>query len=143
MSIQTADSVNDLLNGGGGPPSFKFDKIGDTAKGVITDLNTSQVRDFTSNELKVYDDGNPIMQIVITIRQDDDEEARIFVKPSAKVAIREAVQKAGAKGLEKGGRIAVKYSDDEAPEKRGLNPKKLFTAQYEAPTKSISEKDLL
>lgn len=134
--------MNDLLNGSG-PPSFKFENIGDTVKGVITALATSQVTDFTSGEPKHYNDGNPIMQIVITLRQADDEEVRIFCKPSAKVAIREAVQKAGADGLAEGGRLALQYSGNEPASKPGLNPKKLFTAEYQAPVASVSATDLL
>lgn len=139
------NAVNDLLNGGGGPPACKFEKIGDVHKGKITGLATSQVSDFVTGELKFYNDGNPIMQIVITIAPDDGgEEGRIFVKPAMKTAIREAVQAAGAtNGLEEGGRIAVKYSADEPPEKAGLSPKKLFTAQYEAPVAAIPSGDLL
>lgn len=144
--MSTTTNPNDILMGGGGPPSIfsKESKIGDVAKGTITKLDTQQVRDFVTQEPKTYPDGNPIMQIVITLRQEHGEEGRLFCKPAMKEAIRNAVLAAGAEGLEVGGRLAVQYSGDEAPEKAGLNPKKLYTAQYEPPKPaSISAGDLL
>jgi hypothetical protein len=139
-----SQAANDLLNGGGGPPAFKFEKIGDTAKGRITNLATSQVTDFKTQEPKFYNDGNPIMQIVITMQPDDNaEEFRVFVKPKAKIAIREAVQAAEASGLEVGGMLALQYSGDEPAQQVGLSPTKLFTAQYKAPVAAIASGDLL
>lgn len=140
--MTNTQAANDLLMGGGGPAAFKFEVIGATAKGVITDLNKTQVTDIKTREPRFYSDGNPIMQLVITLRQDNDEETRVFCKPAAKEAIRKAVQSVEASGLEVGGKLAVKYSDDE-PSKPGLDPKKLFTAQYQPPANSISADDLL
>lgn len=142
--MSNSPSVNDLLNGSSGPPAFKFANIGDTARGVITRTEVAQVRDFKTNQPRVYPDGNPIMQIVITIRPDgSDEETRIFCKQAAKEAIRDAVAAAGATGLEIGGRIAVQYSGDEPPEQPGLTAKKQFVAQYQAPVVAVSANDLL
>lgn len=142
-NTNSQQAANDLLNGGGGPPAFKFENIGDTAKGRITNLSTSQVTDFKTQEPKFYNDGNAIMQIVITLEQENGEECRVFVKPKAKIAIREAVQAVGADGLLEGGQLAVKYSGDEAAQQAGLNPTKLFTAQYKAPVAAIPSGDLL
>lgn len=141
MSNLQSTDLNDLL-GGSGPPAFKFENVGDTAKGIIVDANNSQVTDFTSGKPKFYDDGNPMMQLVVTLRQDNGEETRVFCKPAAKAAIKEAVEKAGAK-FEAGGRLAVKYSGTEPSKQAGMSPKKLFVAQYEAPVKTINEDDLL
>jgi len=142
-STANEQAANDLLNGGGGPAGFKFESIGDTAKGSITNLTTQQARDFKTQKPKTYEDGNPIMQIVITLRQDDDEETRVFVKPAMKAAIRDAVATSGADGLSVGGRLAVRYTADEPPEQPGLNPKKLFTAQYEPPNTTVKADELL
>lgn len=141
--MSNTPSVNDLLNGSSGPPAFKFEAIGDTAKGRITKLDTAQVRDFKTGQSRTYDDGNPIMQIVITLETKDGEETRVFCKPAARASIREAVQTAGCTGLETGGELALQYSGDEPPEQLGLSPKKLFTAQYKAPSNNISANDLL
>jgi hypothetical protein len=142
MSNTQTQEVNDLLMGGGGPPAFKFEKVGDTAKGVITSIGKTQATDLKTRELKFYPDGNPIMQVVITLRQENNDETRVFCKPAAKTAVRDAVQAAEASGLEVGGKLAIQYSGDE-PTGPGLSPKKLFNAQYVAPTNSISAEDLI
>lgn len=141
--MTNTQSVNDLLNGASGPAAFKFDKVGDTAKGRITKLDTMQVRDYKTQQPRYYDDGNPIMQIVITLEQENGEETRVFCKPAAKAAIRTAVQAAEAEGLEVNGTLAVQYSGDEPADQPGLNPKKQFTAQYKAPVNNISANELL
>lgn len=139
----TATDVNDFLNSQGGPPAFKFDNLGDIAKGVITNLTLSQARDFDTGKPKFYDDGNPIMQLVITLRQDDNEERRLFCKPQWKVAIRDAVSAAGAETIEVGGRLAVKWASEEPPKRAGMKPQKIVEAQYQAPTNAVSADDLL
>jgi hypothetical protein len=142
-NANSAQAANDLLNGGGGPPAFKFETKGDTAKGRITELATAQARDFVSGEPKFYTDGNPIMQIVITLQPDNDDEFRLFVKPQMKQAIREAVQAVQATQLEVGGILAVRWDDEEPPTKKGFDPKKLFTAQYKSPVAAIPSGDLI
>jgi len=130
MTNTSHDAANALLNGGGGPSAFKFTTHGEVAKGAITDLGTQQVRDFKTGQPRTYDDGNPIMQIVITLRQDDGELGRLFVKPAMKIAIAEAVRASGADGLTVGSTLAVQYTGDEAPTAPGLSGKKLFKAEY-------------
>jgi hypothetical protein len=136
-------AVNDLLNGSSGPPAFKFEAIGDIAKGTITNLETQQAKDFKTQAPKFYDDGNPIMQIVITQQPENGDEFRLFVKPAAKEVIRDAVEAAGATGLEIGGQLATQWTAEEPPQQIGMNPKKLFAAQYKAPANTISASDLL
>lgn len=133
--------VNDFLLGGG--PSFKFKERGDTAKGTIVQAGVEQSRDFETGKAEFWDDGKPKMQLVVTLRQDDGEVVRVFCKPNAKAAIRDAVIQAGAQGLENGGTLAVQMYDLEPPAKAGMNPKQLFKAQYKAPVNTVSADDLL
>lgn len=137
------NDVNDFLNSAGGPPAFKFTNVGDTAKGTVVTATVQQARDFKTGQPKTYDDGNPIKELVVTLRREDGEECRVFCKPAAKAAIRDAVVAAGAQGLEPGGQLAVQYSGDEAAQTVGLNPKKLFKAQYQPPANTVSTDDLL
>ncbi len=131
--MTTDHDANRLLMGSSGPPAAKFDTIGDGVRGTITALDTQQVRDFATGNPRTYPDGNPIMQIVVTLTQDDGEACRVFFKPAIREAVRGAVQTAGAPGLEIGGKLAVRYTEDEAQATPGLNPKKLYIAKYEAP----------
>lgn len=137
----TAPSADDFLMGGGGAPSAKFPAFGTVVGGRITERPTvEQQRDIKSGEKKFWGDGNPMMQLVVTVQTDqrdpevdeDDGRRRLFVKSHMKQAIADAVRAAGAKGLEVGGILTVTYTGDGAVTQRGFNAPKLYTAQYVA-----------
>lgn len=127
---------------GGGPASAKFKNIGDTVGGVITEEpKQQQQRDLQTNELQTWPDGNPKMQLVVTVQtdlrdpeiEDDDGKRRIYVKGQMQKAIRDAVQSVGAGGLDVGGELHVTYIAD--GEKKGnLTPPKQYRAQYVKPS---------
>lgn len=128
---------------GGGVPSAKFDGIGVSVTGVIEDIVASQQTDFTTGEPKFWPNGDKMMQVVVTLATDqrdpsiteDDGLRKIYVKgKSLTGAVRDAVRKAGAKGLDVGGRLTVTYTGDGPQEKRGINPPKLYAADYTPPS---------
>lgn len=137
MSAPTADQF--LM--GGGVLSAKFERIGDTVRGKITEEpEVRQQTDLNTGDLKFWPDGRPQNQLVVTIQTDlredgdDDGKRRIYVKgKSMTESLRDAVRQAGAKGLEVGGTLAVKYVGDGEPTKKGFNPPKQYAAQYERP----------
>lgn len=124
---------------GGGVKSAKFEKPGATVKGTIArkpELQTQ--RDFDKGTPLTWDDGSPRQQIKVVIStdaRDDDEdngERALYLKGGLLKAVQAAVKAAGAKGIEPGGKLIVKYTKD--GEKKGkLNPPKLYVAKYEAP----------
>lgn len=137
--MSTPINANDFLMGGAGAPSAKFPTVGTSHSGRITEQPTvEQQRDFTTGNPKFWDDGNPMMQLVVTIQTDerdpsidnDNGRRRLFVKGQLKTAIQEAVRAAGARGLEVGGHLTVTYTHNGEVKKTGFNPPKLFTAQY-------------
>lgn len=137
MSTTSIDP-NEFLNSTG-VPSAKFPTIGTVVKGRIEHLDVQQQRDFTTGEPKTYDDGKPAMQLVVTLAtderdpeiSDDDGMRRLFAKGQLLAAIRTAVRQAGAQ-LSPGGTLAVQYTADKPSEKRGMNPAKVYVAQYKA-----------
>jgi hypothetical protein len=126
----------------GGVTSAKFDNINDSITGTISE--PPEVRQQTDIDTKLpmtWPDGRPMMQLVVTLQTDlrndadDDGLRRIYVKGKSMTgAVRDAVRKAGAKGLEVGGRLQVVYVGDGEVKKRGFNPPKLYLAQYARPT---------
>lgn len=140
MSIST--DVNDFLTRSGAP-SVKFPNVGDKVKGTILGAEKSQQTDIHGAP-KTYDDGNPMMQVVITLQTDerdpsvdgDTGERRLFAKGQMLTAIREALRNAGASGLEVGATLAVQYEKDGERKAAGFNPPKLYRAQYQAPAPS-------
>lgn len=127
---------------GGGATSAKFDTVGASVTGTIEDLSASQQTDFTTGELKTWANGDPMMQVVVTLATDqrdpdvtdDDGVRKVYVKgKSLTAAVRDAVRRAGAKGLEPGGVLTVTYTGDGPQERRGMNPPKLYSATYAKP----------
>jgi hypothetical protein len=134
----TTPSAEDFLLGGS-VPSAKFPTPGTTVSGRITERPTvEQQRDYTTGELKWWEDGKPQQQLVVTVAtdlrdpevQDDDGTRRFYVKGQMKNAVAQAVRAAGARGLEVGGVLTVTYSGDGERKNPRFNAPKNFTAQY-------------
>lgn len=130
------DEANSLLSGGA--PVAKFPEIGTVVRGTVIDATTSQQTDIEQRP-RYFDNGDPMMQVVVTLQTDerdpniseDDGSRRLFIKGQMLNAVRTALRNAGAK-LEAGGRLAVQYTGDGTP-KPGRTAPKLFTAQYQPP----------
>lgn len=110
--------ANSLLMGGGIKSiAWKDNPIGYTVIGTITDTpKVEQMKKFQSQDLDFWPSGDPKMQIIVTLQTDlrdpadadDDGKRRLHIPPRMMQPVREAVQRAGAKGLEIGGRLAVR-----------------------------------
>lgn len=137
--MTATDSVNEYLLSGG-VPAAKFPEIGAIVKGTVIASEVSQQTDYATNAPKFYDDGKPVMQVVVTIATDerdpsvenDDGTRKLYVRGQMTAAVREALRQAGAR-LEVGGTLAVQYASDKPSEKRGFNPQKIYKAQYVPP----------
>lgn len=141
---------NDFLMGGGGVPSFSFGPLGAapgaSVTGTILNLQTSQQTDFKTRAPLSWPNGDPKMQLEVTLQttlrdpstEDDDGQRRVFIKGKGLTdATREAVLKVGAKGLELGGTLTVTYSHDTKPAGGG-NPYREYTVDYKRPNDSAA-----
>lgn len=126
---------------GSGGTSAKFKKIGDSVSGEITQREWRQQRDYVTQELEFWDNGDPKMQDRIVLQteeydskiEDDTGERVVYVKGAMTRAVSAALRKARAgREPEIGGHLTVTYTGDGKAE-RGLNPPKLFSAVYEPP----------
>ena len=127
---------------GGSVPSASFLKHGDSVTGTVSEPPTvQQQRDMQTNALKTWDDGSPMLQLVVTLQtderdagiEDDDGRRRCYLKFNMKKSVADAVRKAGCKALELGGRLTITYTHDGEPTKRGFNPPKFYEAEYIPP----------
>jgi hypothetical protein len=124
----------------GGARSARFEKPGDTCEGVIVSVQKTQQRDFATQALKTYDDGNPMWQFVFTLQTsdrdggDDDGMRRVFARGDLLFKIRNAVRAEGygSKSVV-GGTLKVQYTGNEAAAVRGRSPKKLYRAKFTPP----------
>lgn len=140
----TPDADRFLLGGGG--KSAKFDTIGATITGTIhAKPEVKQQTKMGSGELDFWDNGDPKLQLVVTLATDqrdpddgdDDGMRNLYVKgsqdPKSKslhAAVAAAVTASGAKGLEVGGKLTVTYVANGVSKTAGFNPPKQYEATY-------------
>ena len=138
-----ADSIPvGKLSSGGNAASFA--DIGDQHAGTITDIDPDRPQTDPQGNLKTWNDGRPMTIIVVTIETDDGETVDLWAKggnytdiaqgegASMADAIGQAVRDSGADALQTGGKLAVRHTGLAKP-KPGLNPAKLYRAQYAPP----------
>lgn len=135
---------NAFLMGTGGR-SAKFEAEGDVSVGYITHYEMRQQTDIKTGAPKTWDDGNPMMQLVVTIdteaRDDDDDDGvrTVYIKGQMQKAVADAIRKSGEHGLGIGGKLGIKYVSTAAPKQRGFNGAKQYTAKYESPTLRVED----
>lgn len=137
------DDVTAFLTGGGAK-SAKFENVGDAVLGTIVAAKTAQQTDL-SGVPKTWDNGDPMMQLVITLQTetredgDDDGKRNLYVKGSKKDphtsagALIVALRAAGASTIEVGGRLGVQFTGLGTPSKAGLSAPKQYSMRYVAP----------
>lgn len=114
-------------------PSIKFAQIGDSVAGRIIDIGEVQQREFGTNALLTWPDGNPRMQGVITLETPGDGGTRtLWTKGRLLTAVRTAVHAAGASDLEVGGALTVRYVANEST--RAGSAAKVYEVAYQPPT---------
>lgn len=129
--------------------SWKFTNPGDTHTGTITEVSDArQATEYGSNELAYWDKERtrPKMQVAVTLdtAERDPQDANDTGKRTLWVvedgrsgsilsAIRQAVHQAGAGTIDIGGQLTVTFSGFDPNSKNPANPRKIYTAAYQAP----------
>lgn len=143
MTIPTA---NELLMGSGARAAA-FPTVGTIVRGeIVAEPKVQQQTDLDTGEAKTFANGDPMWQIVVVLQTaerdgaDDDGIRSLYVKANMQKAVKDAIAEAGAadRGLQTGGQLAVQYSGDGEPKKRGFNAPKLYRAQYQPPVNSAN-----
>lgn len=133
--MTTTIDVNDFLAGGGSSaPALKFDTIGTTYEGVVTDSEVRDVTDFATGEVQTYADGRPKKQLHVTLDV-DGEPRSLWAKGQMLNALREAL--AGAKLLN-GGTVKVRYDSDKPNDNPRLNAQKIYLVKYAPPAEGTA-----
>lgn len=136
----TLPDPNDLLSSVSVPSlSFKDVKIGTTYTGIITDLQTVQVRDFATGDPKFWDDGKPQLQIQVTLDtdlrddsiEDDNGERRVYLFGQKLTAAKQALKDSGLSKFELGSKFTIKFSGEKPAKTKGFNPVKLYEIKIE------------
>ena len=141
------DTWNDLLSSDAS--AFKFENIGDTAKGKVIRAERRQQTD-PDGQPKTFPSGDPMMQLVITIELDDGTETAIYAKggkydvaegkgTAMLPALQEAVK---GQDFRAGGLLAVQYSGNGKKTNPAFSAPKLYTVQYKAPAIALDTEEL-
>lgn len=135
----------------GGTPSAKFAEFGDQVAGEIITAEVVPQLDYDTGAPMQWDDGSPRLQLKVVLatderdpaRVDDDGHRAVYIKTAMKAAVRDAVRKAGAQGVEPGGWLRIEYIGDGTPSNPRLHPPKKFGAEYQGPKPAaVSVEDL-
>jgi uncharacterized protein with beta-barrel porin domain len=125
---------NSLLNGKSVPSiSFKDAKVGDAYTGTITALETAQVRNYESGEPEFWEDGNPKLQIVLTLATEygdgaeDDGDRKVYLFGQKLQAAKAALKEAGLAKLEIGSTFTITYSGTKPSSNKKYNDVKLYS----------------
>jgi hypothetical protein len=108
-------------------PTVKFDAVGTTVTGLVTQVAKKEDRDM-SGELRTWPDGNPKHVFVFTLNTDAGEVS-LWARGQMVTAIREAAQAAKVETIV-GTRLSVKYTEN-GEAKKGQHPPKLYKAKVE------------
>lgn len=136
------DANDWLMSGGTKSASFNGQPPITWAGQVLTEPVLVQKRDFDSGEPLVWQDGRPRQMLQVNIQTneqdpsdpEDDGSRALYLEFRKAQAVKDAVKRAGAKGIQPGGYLSLTYvSDDHAARKGKGNPPKNFTAEYRAP----------
>jgi hypothetical protein len=108
-------------------PTVKFDAVGTTVTGLVTQVAKKEDRDM-SGELRTWPDGNPKHVFVFTLNTDAGEVS-LWARGQMVTAIREAATAAKVDTIV-GTRLSVKYTEN-GEAKKGQHPPKLYKAKVE------------
>jgi hypothetical protein len=137
------DAHEARFGSGSGAPSFKFgDTPGTTVSGIITHTDAIQSRKYGTNELEFWPSGDRKMIAILTVAtdlrdpaiEDDDGQRAVWIRGKAmNEAVKAATRDAGAKGVDVGGQLFIRFTGLGKAEK-GAQPPKLYEAGYRKPT---------
>lgn len=121
----------------GGTPSFfqREDPIGTSVTGIVESIEAQQQRDMDTQEPKYFDNGQPMMQVVIhiatTLRDatipGDDGVRAVYVKGKNLATLRQASRMVGRDFPHVGDGFTATYTANGEAKKRGWNPPKLYS----------------
>lgn len=130
--------------GGGAPLFFGRDSsVGEFVEGTVLESQPVQAKDYETNALKNWDDGSPMMQLVITLQTDlrdptiekDDGRRRVFLRwwGSDRQNVIDAVQRQGDQFVRDGAWLRVTFTGYGEQKDRKLNAPKIYGIDYKAP----------
>lgn len=135
--------ANSILMGSASAPGWKFEEPGACHVGTVAEPPRAvQEREYNPNSLgggspKFFPSGDPIMGVHVTMQTsernaadpEDDGRRTFYIEGRyIKEAVRDAIRKVGAAGLEVGGQISVTFTHREDPNDK--RSRKFWRVEY-------------
>ncbi|NEG54737.1 hypothetical protein [Bifidobacterium platyrrhinorum] len=138
-SADPLPSLAQVMSGGIPSAIGKDDPIGTTASGIVKSIDAQQQHDIDTGAPKFFDNGQPMMQIVVHIATEqhdpmipgDDGVRAVYVKGKNIGALRNASRRVARDMPHVGDRFTVTYSANGEAKKRGWNPPKLYSYELQ------------
>lgn len=143
-------TVEELFNSGGGAKIHfnRHSQIGDSLEGTVISSTVQQATDIDTRELKFYPDGNPVTDLVLTVKsnlrdrsiEDDDGSRRFFMRwagPNV-AALKAATNKAGDKFVREGSWIRITVTGF-GPTSGAKQPPKEYSFEYRQPPSDVEK----
>ncbi len=114
MSVATPTTVEDFFAEGAKFPSVKFPTEGTVYNGTVTEQDVMQQREFNPDgvgDLKFWDDGKPMMQIVLTVVNGAGDTSKLYVKGRMMKVAKAAVREAGLPSFVAGTKVRVEFTE--------------------------------
>lgn len=122
-----SDSIDLLAGGGPKLPTLKFETVGQSHGGIVTNVKKLEDRD-PSGVLKTWPNGDPKFVYVLSLKHDTEGDVNIWARGVMINAIREAASKAGVTELI-GTKLTIRYKGDGEKKSAGFNAPKLYEAK--------------
>ena len=125
-------SINEM--GSSRAPTFKFEEVGAEIKGTIVSHDTMQMTEFGTTTPAFWPDGKPKLQVVFVLQTEsrdpaiegDDGQRRVFANGRMLRAVLEARDEAGARTIDPGDNLAIRFTGYGTASTKGFQPPKLY-----------------
>src|SRR5215472_4500583 len=129
--IDDLDELDHLIMGA--PPAVRFEQIGDSVSGQVVRVFGQQQTNFDTREPEWWPDGSPKVQVVLVLDVAGEGKMTLYLgSKGMREAARDATTAVRA-GFRPGGYVAVKYTGDGEPYKKGARAPKLYQMAYDPP----------
>lgn len=118
----------------GRPEAVRFEEPGQFVHGTVVEKITQQKKDFDSGEPLWNDDGSPKLEPAVILNTADGLVTLYMSSWRLAKAVGEAIRSApGARRMERGGDLVVRFTGFGEPYKKGAQPPKEYEAAYDPP----------
>lgn len=118
------------------PPAIRFEIMNKPQGGKVYDAKVVQARDYNSNELRTWPSGDPMMILVLLVKDDNGDDRSLWIQgANLTTEFRKALTRAGVTGIAIGDSVEVDWIGEEPvfdnKGKELKDPRKLYVVDIQ------------